>query len=195
MDGGRGMPTRSTRMVRILFVAVILAVPVQYGVAKRFGEPYPSLIMPSFAGDNTQNGVIHTTSIDVRVKFCDGREATLRPDQLLDPLPRSHVPAAMDWMFGRREQAPLAIPAWKRWVFEHVSPGYAKRARRQHGASFVDAETKRWLSAQVARQSDGKIPESITVLWYRDAYDLSAGFPVRSRQPASAARIQLGCES
>lgn len=181
------------RVLPLLLVAVVLIFPLQDYIDHRFGEPYPSLIMPSFAGDNTENGLVHITSVDIGVRFCDGSEAVLTPNELLEPLPASEIMAAMDWMFGPRERIPMNIPSWRRWIFEYVSPGYGKRVLRSHGESFIDDATKKWLSSAVATHSSGKIPNIVTMKWYRDTYVLGSVFPVRSRQLTSALPIQLAC--
>src|SRR5262249_62004706 len=40
----------SKTAIRFLFTAVALGGALQYGLCQKFGEPYPSLMMPSFAG-------------------------------------------------------------------------------------------------------------------------------------------------
>jgi len=181
---------RNRVVARCLFAGVIAVLPVQHYVIHRFGEPYPSLIMPSFAGVDTKNGKVQQQSTDVNVEFCGGNDRVLTANEFLYDLPTSHVTAAMDWMFGPRTPNSHPIPRWKRWIFRHVSPAYCKRVLRGEGTSFVDNETRRWISTQIAARY-GHRPKSISVSWYADSYDLTTAPPARSRRLLSVVPVAL----
>jgi len=168
---------RKRLLARGLFAAVIAILPVQYYVEHRIGEPYPSLIMPSFAGDNTANGRIQVQSADIELHLCDRRCFALRPDRCFDILPHSHVAAVMQRMFGPVAYHPHPIPHWKKWIVRYVSPGYGKRILLAQGRSPIDESTRQWLSNRIAREYGDK-PAIFRVLWYEHAYDVT-GYSVQ----------------
>ena len=71
--------------IRVLFLAWILIFVVETLVRKNYGEPYPGLFMPSFAG----TGLVHMTRtegetdlVHITVTFTDQTTLELSPKQL-----------------------------------------------------------------------------------------------------------------
>lgn len=188
--GDGAIPRRRRMLARASFAGIILIVPIQYYIAKRIGEPYPSLILPSFAGDNTHNGKFETRTADVYVSFCDGTERVVTPNELLNGMPGSHINSVMDWVFGPRMPRPHPIPSWKKVIFS-FSPAYEKRVLRGEGESFVDSQTKLWIQKRLCTRY-GSQPKALEINWFLDMYDLNGPTCTRSRRLLSIIPITLG---
>lgn len=180
---------RRTIVTRCLFAAVLAVLPVQYLVRHKLGEPYPSFVMPSFAGDNTVNGRIQIQSVDIQLLFCDRDSITVSPDQFFNTLPHSHVMAVMRWMFGPGTYNPRPISHWKTWIFA-LSPGYYKQVLRVQGASPIDNSAKQWLLHRVASEY-GDQPAILCTLWYSDTYDMKGVSPIHSRRLTAVVPVRL----
>ena len=181
---------RERSLTRLAFATVLAILPVQYFVEHRLGEPYPSLIMPSFSGDRTTNGQVQTQSAAIEIQFCDTKNLTILPNQFFDTLPSSHVMPVMGWMFGPRTPKKAPISRWKRWVIRYISPGYGQRVIRAQSANFIDRSTRQWLSERI-KAKYGSQPETFRVFWYIDRYDLSGSFPKQSRRLAAIVPVML----
>ena len=69
---------------RVLFAAILLALPVQFLALKALGaEPYPALFMPSFGSVPEDEGAIQVTSTTVTAETRDGTTVTIDPIALM----------------------------------------------------------------------------------------------------------------
>lgn len=182
--------SRQKNLYRLAFAAVLAILPLQYYVKHRFGEPYPSLLMPGFEGAGAKNGTLQTESTDIVVQFCDGKSVTVIPDQFFRALPSSHIQSVMDWMFGPRTPNPVPIPRWKDWAIRYISPGYGRRLLRAQGMSPIDTPTRQWLYKKITVEY-GRRPAMLRVLWYTDSYDLIGSSVTHTRQLSSVVPVAL----
>src|SRR5688572_3021848 len=103
--------------VRLLFAALVVALPIQVAVRELVGEPYPGLYQPSFGGDPARGDFALTTEAAVTVIDRDGERHRVEVDDVLpegtrvlrstvfhaaffDPEEANH-PETVHWLRGR----------------------------------------------------------------------------------------------
>jgi hypothetical protein len=122
---------------RVLIIGVILALPVQLTLDALINEPYPALILPSFADVRRMtDGELTVSPKPVStVGFADGSSEPVKVDQLLPP---SAVPSS--WVFGRlfRTKANAKHPRLAGWLENRLETLFPGRDVTSFTVSWVE---------------------------------------------------------
>ena len=153
---------RERRWVPVLFVAVLLAAPLQWYAKRRTGdEPYPGFFMPGFGNPG---GTVESVAV-VRDRFVGyytgGESLALNLTQFLDPLPASHR-ASFTATYLR---SPVRLPA------------SAIEGRRS------------WARARLAEIRPGPSPDSLAIITERVVF---APWPDSALLPVSRHVLRFG---
>ena len=82
---------RSRRQpVRILFLAAVPFLLLQFAFARVYEEPYPAIVLPAFGSAPKQSGRLQTTEWALRVSFQDGSSKAISRDDFLRGAANSH---------------------------------------------------------------------------------------------------------
>lgn len=150
----------SRRVFRNTFLLVMaIGFPVfGYYFAQRFGEPYPWLIMPDFAGDRRgADGNFAASRVGVVVAFADGGKETLSLGELFHPSPDATASRIYADLIRpkptnqRTREEILGTPETSRFYYlkRYVQPGIVARKFNERPAT-PHPETVDWLSDRVA---------------------------------------------
>jgi hypothetical protein len=176
-------------MIRLLFAAVILWQPIQYLIAVRFGEPYPALIMPAFAGTLVdREGNIRFGDVKCKVLLQDGRTTLLSAYDLLSVAPSAHHGAIMAHMFS--PPAPPIDPWPAGSLKARLFPGRAL-SRIRKTQNILDPQTKDWLKHRLETIYPGEEPESITFVWYEDVFNVKQVPPKSTQEPVGLREVSF----
>jgi hypothetical protein len=171
----------SRSLIRILFLAVSAAQPLQWLFIAKFGEPFPAVTMPSFAlAGPSDSEPFEATTIDMTVHFQDGPDAELSPHELLAQCPVSHYAAILRENFTYdRFAAPVTLPTvtrrntagaftlmMRRWL-----AGLALMAGSGSGRSSV-APMIPWLSQRLKQLYPDRKPIALTLRWYAEVFSV-----------------------
>lgn len=179
-----------------LFVAAVLAQPVQYVVISRLGEPYPALTMPQFAGTMTDSiGRVTTRAVEAVVAFDDASVETVSMGSLLAQAPVSHRPAIARFVFGVRDTVARTTPpeptGLKQRLKRALLPGLVAKYRLLEQPT-ADPRTVQWLGQRLHALYPSKRPIRASFHWYDDAYQLGAQSPERFRNLIGTYDVDLG---
>jgi len=175
--------------VKLLFAAVILWQPLQYFVTVKFGEPYPALIMPGFAGtlvDAQSN--IRFGDVKCKVLLENGQVVWLTAYALLAEAPSAHHGAIMAHMFG----PPAAIAdQWPpRSLKARLFPGRSL-SRLRSSQTELDSQTKQWLKRRLETIYPSQKPMAITFIWYEDVFNVNQAPPNPSQEPVGLREVRF----
>ena len=154
--------------VKLLFLAFILWMPVQHLITARYGEPYPALVMPSFAGTRSdRNGNIRITNVKCKVLFRGGRVSWTSEYDLLSQAPSAYHDVIMRHMFGPvpadSSAPPLGLTAL-------LFPGrFLSRYRETQ--KDLGPQTKHWLNRRMKVLYPSQTVTAIIFLWYTDTFN------------------------
>ena len=119
------------RRVKWLFAAVILLFPIQYWFSKHLIEPYPALLMPSFAGASLNAaGQVESESADIVAFFDDGTTQTISLRTLMSQAPSSQFQSMAATALKAKPSAPADIwgaSPFSQFVHHHIVPGWIVR--------------------------------------------------------------------
>jgi hypothetical protein len=110
-------PQRTRVVVRLVFAAVLAALPVQVGVREVFSEPYPGLYQPSFGGAPKSSRVAAAHEPRVTVRSSDGSVVAVPFRSLLPPTPVLELPVFRA-AFGQDEV--VRNPETRAWLRDQV---------------------------------------------------------------------------
>ena len=171
----------STIKIRILFLSILLIFPFQLLFVYFFGEPYPALMMPAFAGTEgaKADGSFESTQTDILVHFTDGQTEQISQQTLLADIPDSHHGAIMRMMFRPNEerQAP-PDDAWgdnalERFIKTHIVPGYVIKQQRGTFEPEAHMETKQWLKQRIHELYPYRTAHTVEFVYYTDILQYS----------------------
>lgn len=100
--------------VRLLFLAVLVALPAQVLVRERYSEPYPGLYQPSFGGAPRSPEVARTLEPRVVVETAEGREVPVAFRELLPPTPVLQTAVFRSAFYPRGNALEPQTRAWLR---------------------------------------------------------------------------------
>jgi hypothetical protein len=153
--------------IRALFLGVVLAVPAY--VLTRYGEPYPSLLMPSFGGAFTSaSGLYEMPHSLVIVRFTSGEEKSLSPNALFDPV----VPLAFRHSIIRMNFYPRTEPpATSRPITQRWFPGRVRRNAKP--LAEIDPESIAWLRQRLRVLFPGRVAQECDFVWLLTSFSYS----------------------
>ena len=167
------MSKRKSR-IKVLFAAVILWQGLQSVITARFGEPYPALIMPSFAGTKEdRDGKIRFGDVNCKVLFQDGHVGWMSSYDLLSPAPSSRQGPIMEHMFSPPPATPVRLShTLKARLFPGRTLSYVRAAQKE-----LDPQTKEWLKRRIGVIYPSQEPKMVTFIWYQDVFNVNRAKP------------------
>ncbi|HKQ60101.1 MAG TPA: hypothetical protein VJS92_02375 [Candidatus Polarisedimenticolaceae bacterium] len=173
--------------MRALFALVVALQPVQYLFIAQFGEPYPALTMPRFAGTLTdERGDIRARNVIAEVRFDDGGTAELSYDRLLAEAPVSHRDRIMEFVFAPRGAPSASVSAWKRRFLPGLAARYEGPTR-----PTPDPRTVAWLGERLGALFPGRRARGVTFRWFFEIYHTRSVPLEVTREPIGSYAIEL----
>ncbi|MEM8535663.1 MAG: hypothetical protein AAGF95_32840 [Chloroflexota bacterium] len=188
-----------TIKIRILFLSILLIFPFQLLFVYFFGEPYPALMMPAFAGTEgaKADGSFESTHTDILIHFTDGQIEQVAQQTLLANIPDSHHGAIMRMMFRPTEER-QALPdnvqestPLEHFIKAHIVPGYAITQQRDTFQPETHTETKQWLEQRIHDLYPHQTPHIVEFIYYTDTLHYSHNYLRPKDQNASLLRIEF----
>jgi hypothetical protein len=175
--------------IKSLFLAVILWQLPQIAITARFGEPYPALTMPSFAGTLAdQNGNIRLRDVKCQIWFRDGSVRWTSPHGLLSQVPDSTRAPIMAHMFS---PVPAGVePPPPNTLKARLFPGKALSKLRGKQKE-LDFETKKWLLERIAVLYPAAKPVAISFVWYDDVFNVNRTAAAPTREPVGIREVRF----
>ena len=174
--------------IKLLFLAFILWMPVQHLITARYGEPYPALVMPSFAGTRSDgNGNIRITNVKCKVVFRDGRVSWTSEYDLLSQAPSAYHDAIMRHMFSPVLADPPTPPVGLRAL---LFPGRFLSRYRQTRKE-LGPQTKHWLSRRMKALYPSQTVTAVIFLWYTDIFNLKQVPAITVRKPIGIREVRF----
>ena len=172
-------------VIRFIFLAVPIFLVLQYVFMHRFGEPYPALVMPGFAGSGGYvNGYVRIERPEV-VFVCDDESiAVFSQRQLLSKIPDSHHRMIFGSFFRLPEaEKPLRdsprpkSKITRRTIFPGWLAGTFNRMATPNRESI-----RLWLKNRGAELMPGKPLHHVDIRWYEEIYRIDKAASSSSRQ-------------
>ena len=177
---------------RIIFSSAIALLAAQYWFIKTYGEPYPAIVMPSFAGTGGySDGRVTFEGYDA-VFVADGQEHSFTPAELLAEFPVStHETIANHALRPLRDATARRQPTSRLGrIRAAIFPGY--EATR---GPPIDAESaaslRDWLRGRARRLLPGRAVSAVEIRWYRVSGRFATDEPSSTRTPIGSLRIPL----
>lgn len=183
----------SKTAIRFLFTAVALGGALQYGLCQKFGEPYPSLMMPSFAGaGGYQHGQVRLRSFTALFITPSGEAVAVLPRQLLNDFPDSyHTVIAQSFLSPLPDGAASSrAPHPCQGLCGRLFPGLRAGLGDRTGADNL-ASLRAWLVQRAHTLMPGRAVDRVEFRWYEDTLQHTSGHFVRRRQPAGVFVVRL----
>jgi hypothetical protein len=183
---------RSERLVKLLFLAVLVGFPLQYWFGRTFDEPYPGLFMPGFSGTLVdEQGATWTRSSEFRVTFADGTADIVAPRRLFEDMPFVWIMRVAFLPKPPRSEPLGTRSPFKLRLAERFFPGYLLTQRRRTEWAGVDERTRGWLRTRLGELYGERRPVKADVVWYKDTFTLAGGRIHRNRQETARLDISL----
>jgi hypothetical protein len=184
--------TTISRRTRIIFALAIVLLTAQYWFIRTYGEPYPAILMPSFAGTGGySDGRVTVAGYDA-VFLADGQEFSFTPAELLAEFPDSyHWTIAYHALRPPRNgpARPQPISRLGR-IRAAIFPGY-QETRGPPIAGESAASLREWLGGRARRLLPGRAVTAVEIRWYRISGVFTSTEPSSPRTPAGTLRIPL----
>jgi hypothetical protein len=164
------MTSTTPRWVWALFVAVVVWVPVQAVIIARYGEPYPSLMMPSFGRTFVRDGLYQISGATIAIDFHDGSSATITPNVLFERLPPTHYYGLLSLHFWPRAGGPETRVSRRQVIKQWLVPGYVRREQKEFGGAAPDDAMRAWLRARAVTLFPGRVPRACHIIFFERAY-------------------------
>jgi len=175
--------------IKLLFAAVILWQLPQSIIIARFGEPYPALVMPGFAGTMVdRDGNIRFGNVKCKVLFKDGRVGWVSAYDLLSQAPSSHHGSIMAHMFS---PPPVTNDEWQPDSLKaRLFPGRALSQIR-HAQKELDSQTKEWLKRRLRVLFPSQQPYLVSFVWYNDVFNVNQRSPAAKEEPTGVREVRF----
>lgn len=182
------MPKRKFE-IKLLFAVVILWQLLQYGITAKFGEPYPALTMPSFAGTMVdRDGHIRFRNVKCEVHFQDGHVGWVSAHDLLSRAPSSNRIPIMAHMFS---QPPITADQWPPHSLKaRLFPGRAL-SRVRNTQRELDSQTKEWLKRRIQVLYPTQEFEIVTFIWYENVFNVNQVSPATTQEPTGVREVRF----
>jgi hypothetical protein len=189
------IPHRAAVYSVVAFLIVLQ--PLQYLFIARFGEPYPALTMPQFAGTMTDSsGAIRIVTVAGRVSFDDNSTEWISTDTLLSRAPVSHRTLMMDFAFGPPRANAASVKSSSGLIASlktsRLLPGLVAKYKRSDRTQSdpPDPRTREWLKLRLHDLYPSRNATAISFIWYQELYRPHI-FTTRSRRQIGAYDINL----
>lgn len=180
----------SSKEKLIIISILVLFVGQEILIHSGVSEPYPSLRMSSFGGNNmTDGGYYETVSVEIAVQFSEVEEVVLAPDQFFYDAPKDY-----HWIltnkFKPTNQLEKSIYHPQSELLRSVFSGFFISRNRSFREFQQAPETIDWVRNQISRITPGKIPETISFRWYENQF-YPGDVPNRQRDLLTSTEIAL----
>lgn len=188
-----------TIKIRILFLSILLIFPFQLLFVYFFGEPYPALMMPAFAGTEgaKADGSFESTRTDILIHFTDGQTEQVSQQTLLANIPDSHHGAIMRVMFRPTGESQTSSDdlsgdtALERFIQTYIVPGYVITQQRDAFETETHTETKQWLKQRIHELYPHQTPHAVEFIYYTDTLQYAHNDLRPKDQDTSLLRIEF----
>ena len=187
------MALESRSSVKRLFAAILVLLGLHYVFIARYGEPYPAVTMPAFAGTNAEpDGSSRWVTVIARVRFADGSTAELLPRELLAEAPTSHRMSIMRRQFDVPPEPPAHPPApsFGRELRRRLFPIERIRYERRF-VQYTRPETQEWLRRRLGALYPHREPALVTFVWSEQSARLVDGSLQRARETIGEYTVPL----
>jgi hypothetical protein len=175
-----------TRTRIILVVAIVLLV-AQNLFMIRFGEPYPAIMLPGFAGSRGyKDGSVKVARYET-VFVADGEEFPFSPKVLLSEFPDSHHGAiAKSFTPPKQLRAKPQVGP----ILEAIFPGYTAWSEFQD-SSANGASLKDWLRSRGRVLVPGRTVSRVEFRWFHEIVRVDGTNLVTQREPLDTLTVWL----
>lgn len=147
MDEGEAK-ARNRRLPILVGFWFVLGVQAAFAVA--VVEPYPALVMPSFAGAAEANGHFPTTRLDISITYDEGPGIATTSSELMDGFRFSSALPSVRYMF-------------------HPDGAGVRRGLVE------DLDVRAWLTERARALGDGRDPAAVNFCWRDEILDVDDG--------------------
>ncbi len=200
MHAATDISNRKRRAVRLLFVVTFFLLGIQYALMQTVGEPYPGIMMPSFAGHGGyESGTVRVHVMEVFFFDRAGHAYPFSTRELLSDYPGSFRGPMMYDYFSPlsdgsarddHESGGGRLRRLRQRFFPDLYQGKRKRTTPENEASI-----RGWLRQQTIRLVPGHEIERAEFDWFVDTVQTTNGAPKTRREPAGQFVVHLGKDS
>jgi hypothetical protein len=200
MQGAGDIFKRKRGAVRLLFVVTLFLLGIQYALVETLGEPYPGIMMPSFAGHGGyESGTVRVPVMEVLFFDRAGHAYRFSPRELLSDYPDGFRAPMMNGYFrplpdasahDDHESGGRLRRLWCQRFLPYLYQGKRKRTTPENEASIQE-----WLRQQTIRLVPGHEIQRAEFDWFVDTVQTIDGAPKVRREPAGQFVVHLGKES
>lgn len=157
------MPNSDRKNIRRLFAAVVIFLPLQYGIVGLTGlvgwsEPWPAVVLPGFQSVWDRQEYVEVPQASLQVRFADDVPRIVPVASVFELMPASHHLGIL-----RRQFTPSSMSGTTR-TQQALDPG-----------------VRIWLRDRIMDLSGGGRAERLDVVWYQVRYGADGSF--RSASP------------
>ena len=175
----------SRTAIRLIFAAVALAYVFQYYLSTRFGEPYPGLAMPDFAGTGGyEDHKVRIRRLEAVFVTADGEAVSFSQRDLLSDFPTSyHNVIAQTFLSPLPEEAKSSrVQNSPKGISHLIFPGFRAGRLDRTSADNV-ASLRSWLRKRAHTLVPGRKVDRVEFHWYEESFENNSGQLTRQRQP------------
>jgi hypothetical protein len=190
---------RKRGAVRLLFVVTLFLLGIQYALVETVGKPFPSIMMPGFAGHGGyESGTVRVRVMEVVFFDRAGHAHPFSTRELLSDYPESFLPPMMEYFrplpdasaHDDHESGGGRLRRLRQRFLPDLYQGQRKRTTRENEASI-----REWLRQQTIRLVPGHEIERAEFDWFVDTVQTIDGARKIRREPAGQFVVHLGKES
>ncbi len=180
----RQEPQVITVWVRLVFITAIALLVAQSVFIHKYGEPYPTITMPSFKGSGGfQNGRVKIIRYEA-VFIANGEEFSFKPKVLLEKFPDSHIAEISQSLMptpavGVTKATPTGRLSRLRDI---VFPGYGARRKSQDSPAYI-ASLKDWLRSRGRELVPDRPVSRVEIRWYWEIFSMDGNTLKSERVP------------
>ncbi len=179
-----------TVCVRLVFIAAIALFAAQSVFIRRYGEPYPAIVMPGFGGSGGyQDGRVKINRYEA-VFVADGEEFSFPPKVLLKEFPDSHHGAISESLDPRIEATRVAPKGRMGRLRDAIFPGYAARSKSRDSPQSI-ASLKEWLRSRARELVPGRPVSRVEIRWFYEIVRVDGARFENKREPIDTLVITL----
>jgi hypothetical protein len=185
-------PLPLTTRVRIVFVFAAALLIAQSLFIRRYGEPYPAIVMPGFQGSGGyQDGQVELSSYEA-VFVTEGEEFSFPPKVLLEEFPDGHHGAIAFTCLWPRSEPPQGSERGSRFarLTDVIFPGYAARRTSRDSPEHI-ASLQDWLHSRARALLPDRQVSRVEIRWFRERVRVDGSEFHAEREPTGTLLVPL----
>ena len=199
MRGAGDISKRKRGAVRLLFVVTLFLFGIQYALVETVGKPFPSIMMPGFAGHGGyESGTVRVRVMEVVFFDCAGHATRFQHGNCFrttrtsfhKPMMEYFTPLPDASVHDDHESGGGRLRRLRQRFLPELYQGQRKRTMRENQASIRD-----WLRQQTIRLVPGHEIERAEFDWFDDTIQTIDGARKIRREPAGQFVVHLGKET